>query len=41
MLSLKHFEKIFKALREKFEFADDIEITIESNPENITLENLE
>jgi coproporphyrinogen III oxidase-like Fe-S oxidoreductase len=40
MLKLKYFEKFFKALKKKFGFADNIEITIEANPENITKENL-
>jgi coproporphyrinogen III oxidase-like Fe-S oxidoreductase len=39
-LKLEHFEKIFKILKKRFIFIDDIEITIEANPENITKENL-
>jgi coproporphyrinogen III oxidase-like Fe-S oxidoreductase len=37
---LSQIERILNTLKEKFIFADDIEITIEVNPENITKENL-
>jgi oxygen-independent coproporphyrinogen-3 oxidase len=40
ILNPKHFQEIFKTLKNSFVFADDIEITVETNPENITLLNL-
>ncbi|MDR2640513.1 MAG: hypothetical protein LBC61_04280 [Candidatus Peribacteria bacterium] len=36
----EYLERIFETLHRNFEFASDIEITIEANPENITKENL-
>ncbi len=41
VLSEENFKQIFKALRQKFIFSKDIEITIESTPNNITQKNLE
>lgn len=39
-LSISQFEKIFYALKQKFIFSENIEISIESTPENVSLENL-
>jgi oxygen-independent coproporphyrinogen-3 oxidase len=41
VLDKKNLEKIFKSLEKKFSFEKDIEITIESTSNNITLENLQ
>lgn len=40
-LSLSQFEKIFLSLREKFTFSENIEISIESTPEMVTIQSLE
>jgi len=40
-LSLNQFEKIFLSLREKFTFSENIEISIESTPEMVTIQSLE
>ncbi|PZM81969.1 hypothetical protein DLH72_04690 [Candidatus Gracilibacteria bacterium] len=39
-LSISQFERIFDALKQKFLFSKNIEISIESTPENVILENL-
>jgi len=41
ILEKEHLIKIFKTLRQKFKFSDDIEITIESTPNNITQKKIE
>jgi len=40
VLSLNQFNQIFEALKNKFIFSENIEISIESTPANITIENL-
>ena len=40
VLSLKQLEKIFIALKSKFIFSDNIEISLESTPDKITKQNL-
>lgn len=40
ILSNKYLEKIFSSLKEVFEFSSDIEITLESTPQNITKTNI-
>ena len=41
ILTVDDLKFIFNALRKRFEFADDIEITLEANPDDITDEKLE
>jgi len=41
VLSEKNLEKIFETLQKKFIFSKNIEITMESTPNNITIKNLE
>ena len=41
VLKEKHFKKIFESLKSRFIFEQNIEITIESTPNNITSKNLE
>ena len=40
ILNADDLKQIFGALHERFVFADDIEITLEANPDDITDENL-
>lgn len=40
VLTLEQFTQIFEVLKNKFTFSDDIEISIETTPENVTIENL-
>lgn len=40
VLSLPQFNQIFETLKAKFIFSEDIEISIETTPANITIENL-
>ncbi len=40
VLKISQFENIFKILREKFIFSQNIEISIETTPENVTKENI-
>ncbi|MCD5380404.1 radical SAM family heme chaperone HemW [Candidatus Gracilibacteria bacterium] len=41
VLSLKQLERIFTTLRQKYIFSNDIEISLESTPDKVTVENIQ